>query len=224
MTKYAYLLILLSLAGCKKSEPEAVDLQEAYAGIVPGRFVVYDAFEVFHDDPSNIHDTSRYLLKTVIGESFQDESGEMAFKFNRYKSNNNGATWNLTDVWVAKYNTARFELIEENVRKVQLIFPPRKGERWDLNVYNVKEKEEVKYDLVHENILYKNSVYFDSTLTYSKPTLFSLVDYRLLNATYAKNIGLINYRFKDLTINNFDTLDVRKGTELMLEYRLHGFE
>jgi hypothetical protein len=54
--------------------------------------------------------------------------------------------------------------------------------------------------------------------------VFTLVDFKVQTETYAKGVGLVGKYFKDLRISNFDTLNVRKGTEYFLKLKAHGFE
>ena len=65
---------------------------------------------------------------------------------------------------------------------------------------------------------------FDSTVTVSNDKFFSLIDYKIDSYKYATNIGLIQKTYKNLTIANFDTLDVRKGNEIHYKCIGYGFE
>jgi hypothetical protein len=59
---------------------------------------------------------------------------------------------------------------------------------------------------------------FDSTATVLYEDFFSLVDYRKRYDVYAPHVGLVQRSYKDLRINNFDTLNIQNGTEV--HYRL----
>lgn len=209
---------------CKKDSGTYVNtLHTEYAGLTQKKMIVYDAMDIFHDDDSNIHDTTRYLLKTVIGDVYIDNSERSGYEYKRYKSFDNGNNWVLSDVWTALINQTNFEMVEENERIVRLIFPPRKNKSWDINAFNVEDERTVYYDYIHEKMYLGNS-FFDSTLMVKEDDFFSLVDYRRQYEIYAKNVGLIQKVYKDLTIEGFDTLAVKRGSELYLTLLYHGTE
>ena len=79
---------------------------------------------------------------------------------------------------------------------------------WDVNAFNPEGEQEVFYDEIHK--AYGN---IDSTVIVEYEDFFSLVDYRRKYEVYGNHIGLIHRSFKDLRIQNFDTLDVTSGTE-----------
>jgi len=52
----------------------------------------------------------------------------------------------------------------------------------------------------------------------------SLVDHRRKYEVYAKGVGLIHKYYKDLEIQNFDTLNVKNGNEVFYYLTGYGFE
>ncbi|MBU2018219.1 MAG: hypothetical protein KJ941_01125 [Bacteroidetes bacterium] len=214
---------LLFFSCKKKNESDAIDLHTEYAGLMQSKFIIYDATEIFHDDPSGIHDTSNYLLKTRIGDLYVDLEGRPGYEIERYKSFDNGLNWELTDIWYGVAKSNRLEIVEENERKVRLIFPPRLNSKWDLNIYNSKAKSDLEYIEIHASKTCNNE-FFDSVVVVQQEKLFTLVDFKKQTETYAKGVGLIDKYFKNLTISNFDTLDVQRGTEYFLKLKAHGFE
>lgn len=218
-----YVLLVVLLQSCKKDEPYVSTLHVSYAGLIENKFVVYDAMDIHHDDDSNIHDTTTYLLKTVIGPEYIDNEGRSGFELMRYKSFDNGTNWTLTDVWTSLLSNNNYERVEENERLVCLIFPPVKNKSWDINAFNIQEERTVYYDYLHEK-LFLNGTFMDSTLKVKEDDFFSLVDYRRQYEIYAKDIGLVQKVYKDLTIEGFDTLQVKRGNETYLTMLYHGFE
>jgi hypothetical protein len=51
-----------------------------------------------------------------------------------------------------------------------------------------------------------------------------LISYSKKYKVYAKNVGLFSKFYKDLKINNFDTLKVLNGVELYYTLRNYGIE
>lgn len=220
-------IIVLILAGifisCKKDNAPEPKFHFDYYPLQTGRFVIYNAMEISHDDQALIqHDTTLFFLKTVIGEEIVDLEGDVAFKFFRFWKTEEDAEWVIKDVWTTKLKQLRIELVEENQRLVKLVFAPSADKTWDINAYNTDPRLEANY---HAGSLHAarsiGSIQFDSTLRVNQQDFFSLVDHRKKFEIYAKGVGLVYKFYKDNDILNFDTLNIRKGTEI--HYRVIDF-
>ncbi len=207
---------------CKKT-PEPYFGYE-YFPTQEGFYQEYNVLEVFHDAASNpIPDSNSYRLKTVIGETFEDNEGREARKLLRYKYDLE--TGELLDerVWTVLLENERGEVIEENQRKIRMVFALRAGVEWNVNAYLPEDEQIVHYEDVHVS---KKTPFgkLDSTVTVEYEDFFSLVDYRRKFEVYAKNIGLVHRSFKDLRIENFDTTAIEYGTEVHYELIDYGIE
>jgi hypothetical protein len=216
-------LFLSSFLSCKKQE-QNYDLHYGYFGFTPGRFVDYNVIEITHDENLlKAHDTLRYQLRTVIGDTFKDNAGRIAREFIRYKRKNATQQWEETDIWTAIIADARAEIVEENQRFIKLVFEPNSSKRWNPNAYTTYPPMEAKYKWVHKPFKY-NAFNFDSTLRVNQDSLRVLYFYRRKFEVYAKNIGLIQKYYKDLDIEGFDTLNVKFGKELYYTCIGYGFK
>lgn len=220
-------IIVLILAGifisCKKDNAPEPKFHFDYYPLQTGRFVIYNAMEISHDDQALIqHDTTLFFLKTVIGEEIVDLEGDVAFKFFRFWKTEEDAEWVIKDVWTTKLKQLRIELVEENQRLVKLVFAPSADKTWDINAYNTDPRLEANYDASSLHAARSiGGIQFDSTLRVNQQDFFSLVDHRKKFEIYAKGVGLVYKFYKDNDILNFDTLDIRKGTEI--HYRVIDF-
>lgn len=211
------------LFACKKDEVK-LDRHEAYFGLEKNRFVTYEVMEIDHNIDHIIpHDTVRYLLKTVVGDTFIDNQGRVAREFLRYKRNNVNELWQQTDLWTAIIADNRAELIEENLRSVKLVFPLFLNKSWNANVFNGETELDCYMNPIHVP-LKLGGLIFDSTLTVEQEDFFSMIDYRRKSEVYAKGIGLVKKYYKDLKINSFDTLNIVKGKELFYTCTGFGFQ
>ena len=221
MRKIILFILTLSILIACKQDKQSVNFGYGYFGLEEGNYVEYDVMEIFHDVALvPAHDTLRYVLKTVIGEKVEDNQGRMANKVFRYKFH--PVTGELLDqrVWTAIIDGGRGEQTEENQRVIRLVFAVTNDKEWDINVYNTYDEQEAYYfDLNKEKTF--NGFSFDSTVVVEYEEFFSLVDYVRKYDTYANHVGLVQRIDKDLTIANFDTLDIKKGTEV--HYYLRGF-
>ncbi len=214
-------LLITQFSACKKKEASTLpNLHLDYFPLEQGRYAIYDAQEIYHDDDSGIHDTTNFLLKTVIGEIYVDNLGRNGREFERYKSYDGGTTWQQTDIWATFSNNLQSELVEENQRIVKLIFAPTKSKEWDINSYNSYAPQMAFYENIHAPF-FINGNGFDSTVTVVQADFFSLVDYQKQHEVYAKKVGLVEKYYKDLVIENFDTLQPKTGREIF--YRLIDF-
>lgn len=214
---------LLLVLSCKK-DVNTFDLHYDYFDLRQGRYITYDVVEIRHDDGAiNDHDTMIYQLKTLIGDTVIDNEGRIARKFLRYKRNNATEDWILSDIWTTIIVDRRAELVEENQRMVKMVFAPSISKVWDLNAYNPQNELECYYRDIHEEAII-NGLSFDSTLVVEQEDFPSFVDYRRKYEVYANGIGLVYKYYKDLKIQNFDTLDVTSGDELFYKVTGYGFE
>ena len=219
----AFVLLVMVLGACKK-DVVSPDFHYDYYDLREGRFIEYDVMEIRHDNGATIqHDTMRYQLKTVIGDTVIDNEGRIARKFYRYKRENTSQAWSLSDIWTTLITENRAELVEENQRKVKLVFIPTISKVWDLNSFNMEDPLECYYRNLHEPYGI-NGFDFDSTITVEQEDFITFVDYRRKFETYANGVGLVNKYYKHLTIQNFDTLNVKNGDELFYELIGYGFE
>lgn len=218
------LSLLIILFSCKKDKNgSSIQLHTDYSPIVEGRYIIYNATEIEHDDAVLQHDTLHYLLKTVIGQVYYDNEGRAAREYLRYTSMDSAATWQLKDIWTTILDGNRLELVEENQRMVKLLFAPTTSKEWDINVYNTKPKQNAYYSSIHESYSINGNT-FDSTISVRQADFFSLVDLKRQNEVYAKGVGMVSKYYKDLTIENFDSLNVKKGKELYYNCISFGIE
>lgn len=227
--KYNCIIILLLissifLSGCKKTVQELPKMHYSYFGLLPGRYVIYDVVEISHDvDLLPQHDTIKYQLKTLIGNEIIDNQGRKVREFFRFKRKDNYEKWVIKDVWTSIIDNNKAELVEENQRVIKLVFAPTIDKKWNPNTYNTSDSVLFYYSNIHKKMKC-NNIEFDSTLTVKKDDFFSLIDYKKTNEIYASDIGLISKTYKNLTISNFDTLNVKKGNEIHYKCIAFGFE
>jgi hypothetical protein len=216
-------LILVAFASCKKQDSPP-QFHYDYFDLTEGRFIDYDVMEIDHDvDQSIQHDTSYYQLRTLIGDTVIDNQGRVARKFFRYTRDNSAGTWMLSDVWTALITENRAELIEENQRIIKLVFAPTLSKEWNPNAFNIYDEMTSYYRDIHD-VQTVGGFLFDSALVVEQEDFFSLIDKKRKYEVYAKGVGLVHKYYKDLTIANFDTLNVQKGKELYYTCFAYGIQ
>lgn len=216
-------MALVLIVSCKKQDPAPL-FHYDYYDLTQGRYIDYDVIEINHDvDYSIPHDTLIYQLRTVIGDTILDNEGRIAHKFMRYKRNDSASAWVLTDVWTTIIDGKRAELVDENQRIVKLVFAPTLNKEWNPNAFNMFGEMTSYYADIHVPYAV-GPLNFDSTLFVEQDDFHSLVDHSRQFEVYAKGVGLVRKYYKDLTIANFDSLNVKKGKELFYTCIGYGFE
>lgn len=222
---YCFLGVALMLASCKKNDYTAVDPSRDYPyfGLEQGRFIVYDVLYIEHDSLLNKHDTTQFYYKTVIGDEYYDNQGRLGYEFMRYKKDNLTDDFTFLSKWLIQIADNQAQLVEENQRKVKMVFPIKsKKQEWDVNIYNVEAPAIASYSSIHQPF---SNTYFstDSATTIEYNRYQTLIDDRLEEEIYAKNIGMISKTSKELYFQ-FGQTKPFKGTEMYMNIIQTGIE
>lgn len=225
MKKYGIILIgiVLSLTSCKKDDETDVDFGYDYFPTQEGLYKIYDVMEAVHDDPSNIHDTTRYQLKTLIGERIIDNEGDSVNKFYRFTRDFPTDEWTLKDVWTIKVDDLRRgELVEENQRVIKLVFPTNNGVSWNINAHNPMDPLEATIEKSNQSHLI-GAYDFSRTATVRYKNEINLVNQYDQYQVYASGIGLIHVHWQDYD-KVFATSTPRLGDEYHWDLIEYGVE
>lgn len=216
------------LLSCNKSSNNEIEYQESdsYFGMNIGFYVDFSVESITHTPQTSnavISDTNYYFLRYLVQDSVRDEFGNLNYIFvvKRKESINN--PWEISDVWTANINQKNCELVEENQRIIKLKTPVNYSNDWDANVFNLYDEEIFSYERINESRII-NSIPFDSTVTVRQCDERNLIRFCKKEEVYAKHIGLVYKYYKDLEISNFDTLNIRGGTECYFAPLAYGIE
>lgn len=219
-SKFYLILILFLLFSCKQNDND-IDFGYDYFPMDKGSFVVYEVTQISHDINLNPqHDTLKYTLETVVGEEIVDNSGRPAREFFQYKYDLSSGELLDKRVWTKVIDGKRGEVVEENQRKIRMIFPVKEEDSWNVNAFNPEDAQVVYYENANEARTIGGFV-LENTAKIVYDDFLTLVDYRKSHDTYAKGIGLVERKRKYLAINSFDTLNINRGDEIhykLLDY------
>jgi len=211
------------LVACKKDQDNSIIYGYEYFPDDSGSYVAYDVTEILHDDVAGIHDTDYYQIKEVVGEEDQDLEGESFKKMYRYKRANDTLSWALKDVWVLKKSNRSVELVEENQRKIKMAFSISYDQYWDCNALNEEDEVVCYYRNIYQPMNMGVEDY-DSTVVVEHQNDLNFIHYTRSFEVYARNVGKIHSYFKDMDINEGDTLQAIKGNELFYTAYEYGKE
>ena len=185
-----YIVLFVTLLGCKKDPATIVDLGYDYYPIQEGHWVIYNVDSIVYNDFTNSVDTFQYQIKELIVSTYQDAEGRNTQRIERYKRINSGP-WIIKDVWSSNLTSTTAERVEENTRYVKLAFPAKIGMSWDGNVANVISEWEYLYT-TYDEAASVGLLSFDSVLTVlQRDQDLGALEKDYFVEMYAKNIGLI---------------------------------
>lgn len=167
-----------------------------YFPLATGQYIDYEVTEIFIDKPSNIYDTTNYLIRKRIDIPFIESNGDTAWRVEILKSNLNQAI-EVSDIWSAKLTDEKAETIEENLRIVKIRFPLKLNKQWDGNLFNSETPHYFTITGIHEPKTI-NNIQFDSVLTVTHDADSSIIHKKLSYEQYAFGIGLVYKEITDL--------------------------
>lgn len=198
------LAIVVGISCTKETEPvDESTFGYDFFPVTKGKSWIYASDSIIYDNGGTKIDTFVSFIKEEIGDSFIDEAGNTVYKLNRYFRRNPTDVWSRTNTWTTYTDRTRAIRTEENLKFVKLVFPLKKGLRWDGNVFL---DEDIKIDVAGESIeAYKNwkhkieeinekFSFKGSDAVAVKVNLVddaSIIDRRKVTEYYGKGIGLL---------------------------------
>lgn len=193
------LLLISSFSSCNKDDNQSFKTftGKTYFPLRSNNYIIYQMTEIYIDKATAMYDTIHYQIKEIIDTSFIDNSGQKAFRVERYKRADSTQNWIIKDVWVAKVTDYNAQKVEENLRYIKISFPAKQGQTWDGNVYN--DLDEQDYQITDINIAETiNDLSFDSVLTVEQKSEESLISKIYQVEKFANHVGLIYKEQTDL--------------------------
>lgn len=223
--KYRLIYILLFGAlmfSCKK-DTQLFNFHFGYFPLDEGRYVIYTVQERNVDVDVNLDQSSAYFVKAIIGDTLTDNQGRLVRRYERWVGPSQNGPWTLQDIWTGLIESNRAELVEENNRTIKMVFAPTKLKEWDMNAYNTQGTLNCYYRNIH-NPYAVGSLNFDSTVVVEQEEFKSLIDYRRKFEVYAKGVGMVYKHYKNFEIFGNDSLNVKKGKQLIMSAVAYGVE
>ncbi len=195
-----FLASIFVLPSCNKDDSFVADFKYEYFPTDSGRYVIYDVdsiiFNSFFTPP--LKDTIRFQVREVYGETFIDGEGNRLRRIERFRRNDTIGNWGLTDVWYAGIINNQAIWVEENLRFLKFVFPPRATSKWNGNQYieiteGIEFMADWEYKMSELDVPKSiNGLNFDSTATVILAyDTASKIERITATETYAKGVGLI---------------------------------
>ena len=212
---FSVLICLSCQKNIKTPKPIIEDVEfYDYLGLHKGSSMEYNVTEIHHDEKVGVHDTLKYKLKTIVGDTFTSLSKGVSHHFYRYIFKN--GDYQLSDVWYSYILDNQFVIVEENIPLIKIKLPLKEDADWDENRLNNLGYNQLIITAIHKPFKL-NAMKFDSTILVKTKIVSSMIDFRKKIAIYSKGKGLVYSAMKNLVISNFDTLSIVKGDEIFYE-------
>jgi hypothetical protein len=209
----AFLFLLILISSCKnKKEVYSPDYQYAYAPMDSGHYVIYDVDSIYYPgNGSGINDTVHYQWMQVIGDTFYDNTNDLNRRMVCYRRADANSPWVFNRQWSCKRTTTNYQLNEDDLRYIKLVFPPQLNESWNGNAYIPPSTNPNDPYYIFQNLLWSyfyqtydvpdtiNGMNFAKTLTVNEVTDVNVVQTGIRIEEYALNVGMIRQRW---TITN----------------------
>ena len=178
-----------------------------------GNEAIFQVDSTIYDEFSGRIKIVSFQQKEVITTEEKDAANRSTYLVEIHKRTNDTLPWRLDRITRRTLTSHRFEVLDNNILTVPLIFPIKNGEKWNVNILNARNEQEYEYSALNESINIR-SVTYDSTVTILQGSEENLVERILEEEVYAKGIGLVQR-----THNNLETElngDIRSGFEVKI--------
>lgn len=196
---------VLIIASCKRENPNfSLNYQYNYYPLDSGHYVIYNVDSIqYNFNGIETIDTIRYQEMQVIADTFYDNQGRLNYYVNNYRRADITQTWFFDRRWYACRTSTNLQLVEDDLRFIKLVFPPKANESWNGNsyipsnyffVYNDQYGVFNNWNYFYENIdtTYNiNNLILNNSIIVSEVSDTNLVSETLRTEVYAPNIGLI---------------------------------
>lgn len=208
----AFVLFFLFSCDGNISEPPQDKAYEYYP-LKVGSYQVYQVDSVIFD-PGIGGIEKEYIslqVKEVVVDTFRDETNVLMYKTERFERPDANHQWEIQSVFARGKDTDQAILVEENLRFIKFLFPPKEFKRWDGNVHF---DEFLTVEIAGEPVqIYKSWEYemldvgqpltqepfqFDETTTVVNSDHENLIEYRYAVEKYARGVGLVYRELKIL--------------------------
>lgn len=193
-----YIVFITLLASCKKdSEDVNIDLGYDYVNTEIGSYIIYQVDSTIYNDFDASVRSNSVQFKEIVDEDFLDNLGRNVQRIFRYERANDSLDWELKRSYYVVKTKTSFEKIEENLRFISFVFPPKKDVTWKGNKH-IHAVDNNKY-LADWNYTFTNvntpatvlGVNYPQTATITLRDRETAIEKVFAKEIYARNVGMV---------------------------------
>lgn len=133
------LVIFTSLLfhACKRQTipPDEIELGKDYISLTEGHYIEYDVDSIVYNDFNQSTDTFHTEFRDQIGTEFIDNEGRQSRIVNRSIRATPTSEWVDVLSYYVTLTNFKYEVVEDNLRFIKLVFPIKLNTRWYGNSY-----------------------------------------------------------------------------------------
>jgi len=220
--KHIFPCLLIVLMSCSDDDGDSnnsIFQGFHYVPLRVGQEHVYQIDSIIYDDFTASVDTISFQQRHWIEKSQIDDAGRLIYVVQVFDRKDSTESWRINYRSTRFKNTIRYELFENNLRKIGMVFPVENGKTWNSNSLNIQAAEDYSFQIVNVPFLMNNQI-FDSTLTIIQREEENLIERFYTEEKYATNTGLV-YR-EDINLRTGLDGEIEKGYEARM--RLLSFK
>jgi hypothetical protein len=206
--------VILLLASCKKDGEDFIpDFGYDYYPDLLGSYVVYDVDSTTWDDffRPPLVTNRKFQVKERVESYFVDNQGRDAVRIERFERDSVEGPWELKRAYFFVKSKTNVERVEENLRFVKMVFPPRVNTRWKGNKFinpvgNNAYLADWEYRITAASEAQTiNGVNLPSTVSILLRDRESQIQKVFAREVYAEGVGLVYQEWMNLEAqSNFD--------------------
>ena len=223
MKKFVLFFALIGfLSACKDDDENSIDVPfigKEYVSLIVGQEAIYQIDSTIYDEFTGRINQISLQQREYVARIELDAENRETFSVEIYTRLADSLPWRINRVTRRTLTTSRYEVMDNNLITVPLVFPIAVDKKWNSNVLNTNSDKDYEYVIVNEPFSNGNLQY-DSTVSVLQFEENNLIEQIAERETYAKNIGLVFREHKDLE-TEFN-VDIRSGFQS--EMRLISFK
>jgi len=192
--------LILFLSACNEDEKDIVILPlvgKQYVSLKVGQEVIYQIDSTLYNEFSGGVDTVSLQQRELIIRTELDAENRETFIVEIYTRADDTLAWQLNRVTKRTVTEYRYEVLDNNVITVPLVFPIVVDKAWNTNVLNASTAKEYKYKTVNEAFS-NGSLQYASTVSVLQFDEENLIEKIFEKETFAVDVGLIFREHKEI--------------------------
>ena len=185
---------MLMIACDPSVDPPVGETATDYLPLQKGKFHIYDVTEIKYE--LGVPETLAYELKTVVIDSFPNNTGGFTYVIHRSTRADSREAWTYLNTWSSYTGQTQAVTQEENTAYIKFKLPFTEGMSWNGHAYNNSGDDTYDLEQPHAVKVY-NGISYQNCFTVNQNNNDDFVvflDQR--KEVYARNIGLI---YKEIT-------------------------
>lgn len=195
------LLILAVILACNKENiAPPREFSYNYYPLIEGKVNIYDVDSTAYNNFTGATTNFKFKLKDSIANTFNDLTGNLIYRVERYKKQNDSNNWVYQKTITRSLSTRAAQETIDNQTFIRLIFPPELGAQWNGNSKNTLGEYMYRItDFPKTTTI--GSIDYDSTIVVLQSDENNLIREDIASEVYAKNIGLIKKEVRAIDKN-----------------------